>query len=102
MATRPKTPDATLPWTRPPFDKPAAFAIKALADGTATKDQQVRALNWIVHIAAGTYDLPWRPDDKGGARGTDLACGRMLVGQAIVYLINMPVDKLRKEPGEDG
>jgi hypothetical protein len=65
----------------------AHMAIKALAVGNANGDQQRVALKWIVELAAGTYDQPFRPG-VGGDRDTAFACGRMFVGQQIVKQIN--------------
>lgn len=63
------------------------MAIKALHAGNANEDQQRLALKWIIHEAAATYDLPFRPGE-GGDRDTAFACGRMFVGQQIVKQIN--------------
>lgn len=55
--------------------------------------QQVkRALDWIVHQAAQTYDNGFRPDDPHG-RLAAFIDGRRSVGQQIVKLM-----KLRPEP----
>lgn len=79
-------------WHPAEWDKADAHAIKALAAGTATEDQQRRALNWIVHKAAGTYDMTFRPE---GDRDTSFAEGRRFVGNQLVKLINLDFSKLK-------
>jgi hypothetical protein len=63
------------------------MAIKAVNAGNANEGQQRIALRWIIEMAAGTYDQPFRPG-VGGDRDTAFACGRMFVGQQIVKQIN--------------
>lgn len=70
-----------------PCDEADEYALRALQTGTATSDQQRRALKWIVEQAAGSYDQPFRPGADGD-RDTAFACGRMFVGQQIVHLLN--------------
>lgn len=71
-------------------------AVQAIHTGTATADQQARALKWIIEIAAGTYDAHFYPD----ARLTDFALGRAFVGQQIVKMLRLNVSALRRN--EDG
>jgi hypothetical protein len=61
------------------------MAIKALNAGNANESQQRMALRWIIEMAAGTYDQPYRP---GAPDETAFACGRMFVGQQVVKQIN--------------
>lgn len=88
------------PWKPPSFEPADAAAIQALAKGSASADQQRRALDWIIHQAAGTYDLAYRPGGEEGARDTTLALGRQFVGQQIVKLLNIKIGLLppRREP----
>lgn len=65
-------------------------AVKALAKGEARPDQQVRALEWIIKTAAGTYEMSFRSDADGGERETAFAEGRRFVGLQLVKLINLP------------
>lgn len=74
----------------PPADTKVRAAIRRLARGEATKDQQMLALNWIITRAAYTYDFHFRPSEDGGERDTAFALGRAFVGQQIVKIINMP------------
>ena len=86
------------PWMPAPYVEADVMALKALQDGSATKEQQQRALRWVVEICARTYDQPFRPGGAEGGRETDFACGRQAVGKEIVKLLNMDVSKLRRNP----
>lgn len=81
------------PWLPAAWTPEQAYAIKALATGTAEPHQQVDAMAWIIHTVAATYDLPYRPDS---ARDSDFAAGKMYVGQQIVKLINLRPELIGK------
>lgn len=69
-------------------------AIKATARGEATPEQQRLAIRWIIEGAAKTYDevfVPGQPDLS------DYLAGRRNVGLQVVKLINVPMDKLKKD-----
>lgn len=86
-------------WKPVDYTLPEIAAIKALSRGEANEDQQKRALDWIIRLAAGTYDEPYRSDADGGDRETTFALGRAFVGRQVVKLVNMPekiVAELRK------
>lgn len=75
----------------PPEYEPAdVSALQAMARGDASEAQQLRALDWIINKACGTYDFPFRPDP----RSTDLVLGRMFVGQQIVKLLHLNAGRL--------
>lgn len=74
-----------------------AYAIKAVANGTATEGQQQRAMQWIIQAAAMTYDetfVPGQPDVSG------FLAGRRSVGLQIVKLINIPIDLIKPDGKE--
>jgi len=78
------------------------IALKALSEGKANEAQQKSVLDWIVHVAAGTYELSYRSDADGGERETAFAEGRRFVGLQVVKMVNMPpqmVAELRKQDG---
>lgn len=83
----------------PPANLPAAYeipdaaAIQALAFGTATPDQQRRALEWIVNNACGTYDSEYRSNEREHA----YVSGRRFVGLQIVKMTKLNLGKLKKE-----
>ena len=74
---------APQPWEPAPYDDDGliTMAIKALAAGNANQDQQRRALDWIVRVLCGTYDLSFRPDSE---RATAFAEGKRHVGLQII------------------
>ncbi len=82
------------PWTPPPFIPADVYALKALQAGVASEGQQKRALDWIIHQAAATYDLAFRPGGDEGDRATAFASGKQFVGQQVVKLLNFDVSKL--------
>jgi hypothetical protein len=86
------------------WDGPIVAALKALGEGKARADQQVRAANFIIENLAGTYDLSFRPDDKGGERESAFAEGRRFVGLQIRRVIAQPFEKLtgKQTSGENG
>lgn len=95
---------ASAPWVPPDYEIADVSAIQALVAGTATKEQQRRALDWVINQAAGTYDLSFRPGDEG-RRDTDFAEGRRFVGLQLVKLLKLntaalPRKELRADPHE--
>ena len=103
MATPAKTLKQALedraPWKPPRWDDQDAAAMQALAKGTATRDQQKRALDWIVGTdhrtlrdsACGYYDISYRPGGEEGSRDSAFAEGRRFVGAQIVKLIKVKI-----------
>ena len=85
------------PWKPPAADDAVVAAVQALAKGTATPDQQRRALTWIIEKAAGTYDMSYRPGGPEGERDTVLAEGRRFVGNQIVKLTKIKIGQARRE-----
>lgn len=88
-------------WMPPAWETQDAFAIKALANGDATPEQQKRALDWIIHNAGATYDVSYRSDRDGGDRETSFAEGRRFVGLQIVKFVNMPRDLIVKTQSKE-
>lgn len=78
----------------PPFKKADVFAIQALEKGTATPDQQKRALYWIVNHACLTYDFCDKPENERLAAVFD---GRRFAGLQIVKLIKANLAALSEE-----
>lgn len=90
------------PWLPAPYEVADIDAMKALAAGTATDFQQRQAVNWIVNIAALTYDEPFRSDADGGERSTSFALGKAHVGRQVMKLVNMPPDLVAKMRTKNG
>lgn len=84
------------------------YAIRNLAKGEATPDQQKKAFRVIVEKIASTDDFSYRPDNMGGDRITNFNEGRRYVGLQVRKLATAPVNLLievdhqRKEKVDDG
>lgn len=84
-------PEATLP---------EVVALKALAQGTATDDQQRRALKFIVEKIAGTYEETFYPGPDG-ERNSVFAQGKRRVGTHIVSILSADIRKFKDgQPSE--
>lgn len=80
------TTDKAAPWLPVAYEKADVSAVKALAAGTATEEQQKRALKWIIETTCATYDLSYRPSSD---RDTTFAEGRRFVGLQIVKALHI-------------
>jgi hypothetical protein len=87
------------PWKPSPWEIPDAAAIQALSRGDATADQQKRALTYIVHTLAATYDGSFRPGPDG-ERVTAFAEGKRHVGLQLVKLVNINLGAFKDKPRE--
>ncbi len=76
------------------LNKADAMAIKAMADGEATAEQQKRALDAIIYRVACTDDLSFRADDHGGERDGAFAEGKRYVGLQLKKLVATRIDIL--------
>ena len=65
-------------------------AIRAMAVGEATPDQQSRALKFIVETLCATYDLSYRETD----RDTAFVEGRRFVGTQIVKHTRLDLERV--------
>ena len=90
MTTKQKT---APPHLRCDWDAPVAAAVQALQRGDAGPDQQKQFLNWLVNVAAGTYNQSYQ---ETGDRDTTFAEGRRFVGLQIVKLLHVSLNALRK------
>lgn len=68
-------------------------ALHALDAGTADKDQQKRALKWIIENACATYAWAFKDDE----RQTNIALGRQFAGQQIVGTLKKQISDLRRK-----
>lgn len=84
------------------WDGPVVSALKALGTGQARHDQQIVAMNFIIEVLAGTYDLSFRPNEIGGDRDTAFSEGRRFVGLQLRRAIATPFETLtgKKTSGE--
>ena len=90
-----KKPTKIDPWKPAEYELADASAMQALLNGTADSNQQRRAIDWIVQIASGAYDLSYRPGSDG-ERDTAFAEGRRFVGLSIVKLTKLNLMTLRE------
>ncbi len=88
------------PYFRCTWDVADASALQALAAGTATPEQQKRALDFVIKQAAATYDQSFQP---GMPDATSFMEGRRFVGTKIVELLQVSTrDLLLKEQRNKG
>lgn len=80
-------------WHPPEYAVEDVRAVQALAQGVASEAEQKRALAWIVNVACGTYDEPFRP---GETDAVTYMLGRRSVGLAIVKLMKLKPDLFEK------
>jgi hypothetical protein len=73
------------------YEEDDIAALKAVAAGNASPAQQKRALVWIVHRAAMTYDETFV---QGQNDATYFLTGRRNVGLQIMKLVNVPIGEL--------
>lgn len=74
------------------YDFADIFAIKALSGGTATAEQQQRAMHWLLYKLCDYDGEPFRSDVDGGCRDTDYALGMRSVARQVLKIINMRAD----------
>lgn len=73
-----------------------AHALRAMHEGTASTEQQQRAMRWILTHACDVGGMPYWPTD----RDTAFACGRLFVGKQIGRLLTMDLSTLRRAADE--
>lgn len=83
----------------PSVDTPAGFeivhvaAVKALANGDATPEQQRLAYDWIVKAASNIGGQSFR---GGDSHATAFMEGRRFVGAQLIALQAVDIEKLKK------
>lgn len=75
------------------YDIPVTAAVQALSRGEASPEQQRAALNWLINVAAGTYNQSF---SEAGDRETVFAEGRRFVGLQLVKQLHLSLNALRK------
>ena len=93
MSPKPMLPKA-MPWHAAPYEIADLCAVKGLAAGTASPEQQQRALKWIIEYVCTTYDLSYRPNSD---RDTAFAEGRRFVGLQLVKALHLDASLLKKD-----
>lgn len=87
--------EANAPWKPTRYSIEVQGAAKALFQGKAEAHQQQLFLNWLIEVAAGTYDMHYHPGPDG-ARNTNFALGKAHVGQTVVKMIKLPIQPKRR------
>lgn len=93
MAGKPKR----QPWFPAEYDTQDIAAVQAVATGTASAEQQRRALRWIIESCAGAYNQSFIP---GQSDVTAFLEGRRSVGNQIVKLTKLKVGVLEQREHE--
>lgn len=87
-----------LSWAKvPDVTGPEGFAIKAMARGEATAEQQKTAWDFILRRACRIDELSFVVDAHGGERASAFVEGRRAVGIALRTIAELPSDKLREK-----
>ena len=84
------------PYAPVKYTREDVLAIQSLATGTATEDQQKRALRFIIEAVARTYDVSFCPGPDGD-RETAMAEGRRFVGLQLITLLQINVGVVFRE-----
>jgi len=88
------------PWKPVAMEPADVIALQALVQGQATELQQKRAIDWIIKVAAGTYEPSYR-DGADGDRNTAFAEGRRFVGLSIVKATVLNASRMRRVENEE-
>ena len=84
------------PWAPPLAEVADVAAIKALANGKATEDQQKRALHFILVEVCKVDDEPYCPGENGN-RDTAYALGKRRVATYVRSLIHADIRKFKSD-----
>jgi len=71
------------PMDRPEYSEADIQALRAVARGTATADQQIRMFDYMVNHICDTYGQHWRVDPHM----TNLCLGQALPGQHMIFML---------------
>lgn len=82
------------PWAPPVAELPDVVAIKALSQGTASEDQQKRALHFILVHVCGVDDEPYCPTSD---RDTAYALGKRRVGTYLRSLLAADIRRFKDD-----
>lgn len=85
--------EAMAPWKPPKYEDHIPTAFQALLRGDCPAHLQQAVLRWLIWDLCGTYDMAYRPGGPEGERDTGFALGKQFVGQQIVKLVNIRVNK---------
>ena len=81
-------------WKPPHWDPADVGAVKAVAEGRASPEQQKRAMAYIVNTICGIHDWAYRPGLND--RDTNIGLGRQFVGHMISKMCRIDPTKVRR------
>lgn len=76
--------------------------IKALARGDASEHQQKHALDYMINIVCGTYDMSFRAGYEGAQKEQDFAEGRRFCGNTLVKALRINPEALKPRGETNG
>lgn len=79
------------------YDLADVTAIQALCNGAANKEQQIRAITWIVERVCEFNGLPFFPSEPDSSA---FATGKFFVGQQINKLYKLNINSLKEKKNE--
>lgn len=82
------------PWAPPKLNLVDVAALKAVALGNATPEQQRHTMQVIVNQVCQRYEMPYCPG-ADGERDTNFALGRMCAGTILTSFINADLKKFK-------
>tara|TARA_R110000868_G_scaffold411755_1_gene708902 strand:- start:20938 stop:21324 length:387 start_codon:yes stop_codon:yes gene_type:complete len=89
------------PWYPKPYTLADAAAVKAIANGMASPEQQRHGMRFIVVTLCQQLDMAYRPGGEDGRRDTDFALGCQFVGNQIAKFFNMNLADLQHAENAD-
>jgi hypothetical protein len=79
-----------------PAKLPCVVAVKAVAQGTASEDQQKRFMAWLIDEVCGYHDrMAYFGEDA--ALKTYLALGRRRVAEILKAYLDTPIQKFKED-----
>lgn len=78
----------------PDLDEHNVWSVKLLAKGEASAEQQIAALEFILHKLAQTDNQSFVPNDMSGGQNTAFLEGRRFVGRELRRIILEPSERL--------
>ena len=86
--------DKWAPWLPALYQNRDIRALKSLWAGTASPEDQIHAIRYIVKHLCKTHDLSYRAHSQ---RDTDFAEGKRFVGLQIMKFVNYDPTDMRNE-----
>ncbi len=85
--------DDHAPWRLTPWEPEIASAVQAMVRGDCPSNLQQRLIAFIIYEMCGAGDLHYRPGGIEQQRDTDFALGKAWVGQQLVKLTKVRINR---------